>query len=386
MMASFFQLKSQTVVEQANKEAAAAEVQSQMDVDDDNDENTKPKSKRYVPSEPIQLQTYSSVSNELRIINGSERQMKNTSLDQDNNDTMNDDITTKTKVRVLNRPEDVQKLRYNLPINEMEYEIVDAIRNNDVTIICAETGSGKSTQVPQFLYEAKFSHAISNVDSSVEDNDNVGEESDSDSTPALIGITQPRRVAAISTAKRVCYEMGFGDGRSIRNNYDSGSNTRNGNPVAYQTRYETSGLGPSTHIKFMTDGILLQEIQNDLLLRKYSVIILDEAHERNLNTDCLIGLLSITIPLRKQAALQQQQQLQQSPSNKKILQPLKIIIMSATLRIEDFTSNKLLFSEAANTSIHLVKVPGRAHPVTIHHNKVTELEDYGTFLEFKTTR
>jgi ATP-dependent RNA helicase DHX37/DHR1 len=113
----------------------------------------------------------------------------------------------------------------------------------------------------------------------------------------------------------------------------------------------------------MTDGILLQEIQTDLLLRRYSVIVLDEAHERNLNTDVLIGLLSVAIPLRKKAA-------EEDPS----LVPLKLILMSATLRVEDFTRNGKLFPTGPPA---VVKVPGRAFPVTIHHSKVTELEDYG---------
>lgn len=102
-----------------------------------------------------------------------------------------------------------------------------------------------------------------------------------------IAITQPRRVAAVSTAKRVCHEMGFGDGQSIRS-----TKRKAGNPVAYQTRYETAGLGEKTRIKFMTDGILLQEIQSDLLLRKYSVIVLDECHERNLNCGTFLATYS----------------------------------------------------------------------------------------------
>ena len=81
---------------------------------------------------------------------------------------------------------------------------------------------------------------------------------------------EPRRVAAVSTAKRVAYEMGCGSGQSIPSN----------NLISYQTRYETAGLGTSTQIKFMTDGILLQEIQSDLLLRKYGAIIIDEESPR----------------------------------------------------------------------------------------------------------
>jgi DEAD/DEAH box helicase len=240
---------------------------------------------------------------------------------------------------ISNRPPDVVQLRQELPVVMMEFEIMDTIRNHDVVIVCSETGSGKSTQIPQFLYEAGYGRNMNELTGS--------------SSKLMIGITQPRRVAAVSSAKRVCYEMGFGNGQSISKN----------NVVSYQTRYETAGFGPNTAIQFMTDGILLQEIQSDLLLRKYSVIILDEAHERNLNTDILIGLLSVAVPLRKEASME-------SPS----LPPLKVIIMSATLRTEDFTKNPRLF---ASLPPAVVQVPGRTFPVTVHHSKVTELDNYG---------
>jgi ATP-dependent RNA helicase DHX37/DHR1 len=151
--------------------------------------------------------------------------------------------------------------------------------------------------------------------------------------------------------------MGHGDGHTIKK-------SPAGNLVAYQTRYETAGLGRDTRIKFMTDGILLQDIQSDLLLRKYGAIILDEAHERNLNTDVLLGLLSVAVPLRRKAAAEEGSG----------IGPLKLVIMSATLRVEDFTKNSKLFP---NETPALVKVPGRTHPVTIHHSKITELDDYG---------
>jgi len=254
-------------------------------------------------------------------------------------------------VQHINRPADIEESRYDLPVSAMEYEIIDAVRSKDCTILCGETGSGKSTQVPQFLYESGFS-----VNKKV-DGDSIGD--NNQSNHLLIGITQPRRVAAISTAKRVCYEMGHGNGQTISNN----------NLVAYQTRYESAGLGPKTHVKFMTDGILLQEIQSDLLLRKYGAIVIDEAHERNLNTDVLLGLLSKSLPLRRKAA------------EEGTLPPLKLMVMSATLRVEDFLENERLFPRGEGESSEssrpvLVKVPGRTFPVSIHHSKVTELDDY----------
>ena len=243
---------------------------------------------------------------------------------------------------VLNRPDGIQEIRSHLPVYGMEFEVMDAVRNHDVTIICGETGSGKSTQVPQFLYESGLT-SPSGLDSDFR-----------------IAVTLPRRVAAVSTAKRVCYEMGKGNGTVIQ-----GKKGR-GNLVSYQTRFESAGFGDETRLTFMTDGILLQEIQSDLLLRQYSVIVLDEAHERNLNTDILIGLLSVALPLREKAS-------KEPGSN---LVPLKVIIMSATLRVEDFTRNDRLFNKSSKA---VVKIPGRTFPVTIHHSKVTELDDYGKF-------
>lgn len=154
----------------------------------------------------------------------------------------------------------LQAARMQLPVCGMEQEIMEAVHDNDTVILCGETGSGKSTQVPQFLYEAGYA------------------------AHGLIGVTQPRRVAAVGTAERVAVELGTRCGR--------------GGAVAYQIRYDASGVGPKTRVKFMTDGVLLQEITSDLLLRKYSVVLLDEAHERNLNTDVLLGMLSRSIPLR----------------------------------------------------------------------------------------
>ena len=331
MMASLSKLKQETTGQQPEENNGA---DGEMEVPPVNQiKNDSPK--KYVPTSPTVLKTAATLG------------VKATHVD------------VQRRVVPITRPDDVERLRYDLPVSAMEFEIVDAIRNNDVTIVCGETGSGKSTQVCQFLYEAGFCVSPSSMPLT---NINGG---DTNQKSLIIGITQPRRVAAVSTAKRVCYEMGCGNGQSIRN-----AGGGRGNLVAYKTRYESAGMGSDTSLLFATDGILLQEIQDDLLLRRYSVIVLDETHERNLNTDVLIGLLSLALPLRKKAA-----------EEDKNLTPLKLVLMSATLRVEDFTKNSKLFQ---STPPAVIRVPGRTFPVTIHHSKVTELDDYGELINVHT--
>uniref|UniRef100_A0A8C6Y8J9 Activating signal cointegrator 1 complex subunit 3 n=1 Tax=Naja naja TaxID=35670 RepID=A0A8C6Y8J9_NAJNA len=207
-----------------------------------------------------------------------------------------------------------KEARLKLPILGEEQVVMEAVRENPIVIICGETGCGKTTQVPQFLYEAGYA-----------------------STGGIIGITEPRRVAAISMSQRIAAEMNLSQ-----------------NVISYQIRYE-GNVTKETKIKFMTDGVLLKEIQKDFLLSKYHVIILDEAHERSVYTDILIGLLSRIVPLRAKKG-----------------QPLKLIIMSATLRVEDFTANQKLFPVPPP----VIQVDARQFPVTVHFNKRTPLEDY----------
>ncbi|XP_067163038.1 probable ATP-dependent RNA helicase DHX37 isoform X1 [Apteryx mantelli] len=214
----------------------------------------------------------------------------------------------------VDRAPEIQEARLKLPILAEEQSIMEAINENPVVVICGETGSGKTTQVPQFLYEAGYT-----------------------SSTGAIGITEPRRVAAVSMSQRVAKEMNLS--RRV---------------VSYQIRYE-GNVTDETQIKFMTDGVLLKEIQKDFLLSKYKVVIIDEAHERSMYTDILIGLLSRIVPLREKKGL-----------------PLKLIIMSATLRVEDFTENKRLFSAVPP----VIQVDARQFPVTIHFNKKTPLDDY----------
>jgi ATP-dependent RNA helicase DHX37/DHR1 len=325
MMSGISNLKTKTTNDKIEEdERLAKEAEARLEQQLKEEEEERRKRAVYVPKNPIVVKTAATMGLKPK---------------------QNGKIKENWRILSVDRPDEIKEKRYDLPVSSMEYEIIDSIRNNDVTILCSETGSGKSTQVPQFLYESGMT--LGNASSQSEDEG------------LLICVTQPRRVAAVSTAKRVCYEMGHSvdKGQSIRNSGKRGE----GNLVAYQTKYETAGVGSKTRVKFMTDGILLQEIKSDLLLRKYAAIVLDEAHERNLNTDVLLGLLSAALPLRKKASLEGS------------LPPLKVVIMSATLRVEDFTANgKLFISNPPN----LVKVPGRTFPVTIHHSKTTELDDY----------
>lgn len=211
------------------------------------------------------------------------------------------------------RKEHIEKARLKLPIIGEEQMIMETIKENQIVIITGETGSGKTTQVPQFLFEAGFAK-----------------------NNKMIGITEPRRVAAISMSERVAEELNL---------------TKK--EVSYLIRFE-GNAGPKTKIKFMTDGVLLKEIQKDFLLTRYSVIILDEAHERSVYTDILIGLLSRIVPLRC-----------------KKYTPLRLVIMSATLHIDEFKNNVALFK----TPPPVISIDSRQYPVMIHFNKTTP-EDY----------
>ncbi|KAJ2772323.1 putative ATP-dependent RNA helicase DHR1, partial [Coemansia nantahalensis] len=220
----------------------------------------------------------------------------------------------------VERPEHIQCQRMALPVYTEEQQIMEAITESPVVVLSGETGSGKTTQVPQFLFEAGYGDPSS-------------------PNPGLIGITQPRRVAAVSMAHRVAEELG---------NF--------GRTVAHQVRFDTT-VSADTRVKFMTEGVLLRELATDLLLTKYSVIIADEAHERSLNTDILLGVLSRVVRLRQKLALE-------SPDKHR---PLKLVIMSATLRVDDFVRNSRLF----RTPPPVLSVQARQHPVRVHFNRRT---------------
>ncbi|KAI0757185.1 P-loop containing nucleoside triphosphate hydrolase protein [Daedaleopsis nitida] len=257
---------------------------------------------------------------------GEDLQIPQTSFAQHMQACAKKEAATSSKMRkavAVTRPPEVEEARILLPIVSEEQPIMEAILLNSVVIICGETGSGKTTQVPQFLYEAGFG-------------------SSGGENPGMIGVTQPRRVAAMSMASRVAHELSL-------------TSTR----VSYQIRYDAT-VSPSTAVKFMTDGVLLRELAIDFLLKKYSVIIIDEAHERSMNTDILIGVLSRVVKLREE--------MWKEGKNAK---PLRLIIMSATLRVSDFAENKTLFS----SSPPIINVPARQHPVTVHFSRRTS-SDY----------
>ncbi|XP_043698039.1 pre-mRNA-splicing factor ATP-dependent RNA helicase DEAH10-like [Telopea speciosissima] len=226
----------------------------------------------------------------------------------------------------------------------VEKQLVEEVRKNDTLIIVGETGSGKSTQLPQFLFNGGYCR-----------------------DGKIIGITQPRRVAAVTVAKRVAEECGVELGQK----------------VGYSIRFEDV-TSSSTRIKYMTDGLLLREALLDPLLSKYSVIIVDEAHERTVHTDVLLGLLKNVQKVRSQTTSQhanfEKVKVNHGTSLKKendaqnlsflkscqgtTLPPLKLIIMSASLDAKGFSE---YFGDA-----RAVHVQGRPYPIDILYTHYAE--------------
>ncbi|KAK5781289.1 DEAH-box RNA helicase PRP16 PWA37_004722 [Arxiozyma heterogenica] len=222
--------------------------------------------------------------------------------------------------KYLQSQEEIQNQRLNLPAYKVKDELISLVLSNQVVIVIGETGSGKTTQLPQILYEAGFCRNF-------DDDNNTDTKGNSNSM--MIGVTQPRRVAAISVAKRVALEM----------------NTQLGSTVGYAIRFEDI-TSSDTKIKFMTDGILLREFLLDPFLTKYNCIIIDEAHERSLNTDVLLGMFKNLLTKRKD---------------------IKLIITSATMNATKFS--KFLGNAPQFT------IPGRTYPVQINYSK-TSIDDY----------
>ncbi len=191
----------------------------------------------------------------------------------------------------------------DLPIHQRREEIIRALRTHQVVVIAGETGSGKTTQIPKFLLDCGLG------------------------TKGWIGCTQPRRVAALSVARRIAEEL----------------NVPYGGPVGSKIRF-TDATRKDTVLKVMTDGILLNELQDDPTLRGYEAIVIDEAHERSLNIDFILGCLRNL--LRKRA-------------------DLKIIITSATIDTESFSK--------AFDGAPIIEVSGRMYPVATHYRPVEDL-------------
>ena len=206
---------------------------------------------------------------------------------------------------IFSKSKTLREQREFLPAFAVREELLRVIRDNQVVIVVGQTGSGKTTQLTQFLYEDGYAKA------------------------GLIGCTQPRRVAAMSVAKRVSEEM----------------EVKLGDLVGYAIRFEDC-TSKETAIKYMTDGVLLRESLNEPDLDRYSCIIMDEAHERALNTDVLMGLIKKVLARRRD---------------------LKLIVTSATMNSDRFSR---FYGGAPEFFI-----PGRTFPVDIQYSR-TPCEDY----------
>ena len=202
----------------------------------------------------------------------------------------------------------------DLPVSARRDEIARAIRDHQVVIVSGETGSGKTTQLPKICMQLGRGVA------------------------GMIGHTQPRRLAARSVADRIAHELGQTVGRE------------RGQVVGYQVRF-TDEVGPTTLVKLMTDGILLAEIQSDPMLRRYDTLIIDEAHERSLNIDFILGYVARLLPTRPD---------------------LKVIITSATIDSDRFARHFGTWEGTPGSGrliepAPVIEVSGRTYPVEIRY-------------------
>ncbi|KAK0447459.1 P-loop containing nucleoside triphosphate hydrolase protein [Desarmillaria tabescens] len=213
-------------------------------------------------------------------------------------------LASREKLPVYSQMDDFFKMVIRMRV------VFEEFNENQIIVIVGETGAGKTTQIPQFVAYSDLPHT----------------------NGKLVACTQPRRVAAMSVAKRVADEIDVQLGRH----------------VGYSIRFEDMTEPGTTFLKYMTDGMLLREAMNDPNLERYSTIILDEVHERTLATDILMGLLKDLAKRRSD---------------------LKIIIMSATL---DALKFQKYFGLIAGTPAPLFKVPGRTHPVEVFYTQDPE--------------
>ena len=212
----------------------------------------------------------------------------------------------KAKLRAQLRQQNVPKLHYpDLPVTDKRYDIAEAIRKHQVVIVAGETGSGKTTQLPKICMEAGRG------------------------VQGMIGHTQPRRLAARTVAARIAEEL----------------QCELGSHVGYKVRFHDQ-VNENSYVKLMTDGILLAEIQSDRMLMQYDTLIIDEAHERSLNIDFILGYLKQLLPKRPD---------------------LKLIITSATIDPQRFSRH---FGNAP-----VIEVSGRTYPVDVRYRPWQDEED-----------
>jgi ATP-dependent helicase HrpA len=200
-----------------------------------------------------------------------------------------------------------------LPVSQRRDDIAAAIRDHQVVVVAGETGSGKTTQLPKICLDLGRGRG---------------------GRDGIIGHTQPRRIAARSVAERIATELG----------------TELGDAVGYQVRF-TDKTSRASRIKLMTDGILLAELQRDRDLRRYDTIIIDEAHERSLNIDFLLGYLKRLLPRRPD---------------------LKVVITSATIDPERFAQH---FADRRGEPAPIIEVSGRTYPVEVRYRPLVELPE-----------
>lgn len=215
------------------------------------------------------------------------------------------------RTKALNNPPAQISFPSELPVSARRQEIAEAIKNNQVVVVSGETGSGKTTQLPKICLELGRGRG------------------------ALIGHTQPRRIAARSVATRIAHELGEELGKTI----------------GFQVRF-TDVVSSKTMVKLMTDGILLAEIRTDPLLKRYDTIIVDEAHERSLNIDFILGYLARLLPRRPD---------------------LKVIITSATIDSQRFAEH---FSRPGYP-VPIIEVSGRTYPVEIRYRPLEGSDTQG---------